>query len=62
VTGFHISRLNNFSTFSTSFYHRVNSEFEAAGRAVWDKKSGSNVSIEVGAKYALDKDTFAKVL
>jgi voltage-dependent anion channel protein 2 len=53
--------LNNFSTFSASYFHRVSADLEAGAKAVWDKKSvASNVALEVGGKYVLDKDAFAK--
>jgi hypothetical protein len=39
----------------------VDESVEAAGKAVWDKKAGSQVLIEVGAKYTADKDASIKV-
>jgi voltage-dependent anion channel protein 2 len=55
-------RLNAFSTFSASYFHRVNGLIEAGGKAVWDKKSQTSaVGIEVGAKYSLDRDAYLKV-
>ncbi|RUS22816.1 hypothetical protein BC937DRAFT_86676 [Endogone sp. FLAS-F59071] len=51
---------NSLSIFSASYYHRVSSEIEAAGKATWDSKSNNAVALEVGAKYKLDKDASAK--
>ncbi|KAL1923567.1 uncharacterized protein VTP21DRAFT_8547 [Calcarisporiella thermophila] len=51
----------NLSVFSASYYHRVSPTVEAGGRAVWDSKTAnSNVALEVGTKYFLDKDAFVK--
>jgi voltage-dependent anion channel protein 2 len=53
--------LNNFNTFSASYYHRVSSEVEAAAKAVYDTKSNhGGVLLEVGSKTVLDKDSFIK--
>ncbi|ORZ34892.1 eukaryotic porin/Tom40 [Catenaria anguillulae PL171] len=51
---------NKLDTFAGSYFHKVNKELEAGGRATWDRKSGANVSLELAAKYALDKDAFVK--
>ncbi|KAL1916293.1 uncharacterized protein VTP21DRAFT_5910 [Calcarisporiella thermophila] len=51
---------NNLNLFSASYYHRVNTQVEAGGRAVWDAKSNAAVALEVGTKYTLDKDAFVK--
>lgn len=51
----------SFSVFSGSYYHRVNAAVEAGGKAVWDSKANNQaVSIEVGTKYNLDRDTYVK--
>lgn len=51
----------NLSVFSASYYHKVNDRVDAGAKAAWDAKgSQSNVAIEVGTKYVLDKDTFVK--
>lgn len=43
--------LGNLSTFSASYYHRVNPDVEAGAKAIWDSKSTTNaVSLEVAAK------------
>ena len=43
--------LNNFNTFSASYYHRVSSDVEAAAKAVYDAKSHhGGVNLEVGSK------------
>lgn len=58
AAGFHapeyavtIHGLGNLSTFSASYYHRVNSDIEASARATYDSKGASNqVNLEVGTK------------
>ncbi|KAI3652563.1 hypothetical protein MP228_001988 [Amoeboaphelidium protococcarum] len=53
--------VNNFSTFQASYYHRVAADLEIGAKAAWDKKSAtSNVNLELGGKYAMDRDTFVK--
>jgi len=43
--------LNNFNTFSASYYHRVNADVEAGAKAVYDTKSThGGVALEVGVK------------
>ena len=43
--------LNNLSTFSASYYHRVNRDVEAGAKAVYDSKSThGGVALEVGSK------------
>ena len=43
--------LNNFNTFSASYYHRVNRDVEAGAKAVYDSKStNGGVVLEVGSK------------
>lgn len=57
---------NSFKVFSASYYHRINSDLEAGGKAVWDTKTVAGdkakapVNLEVGAKYYLDRDAFVK--
>ncbi|KAJ1341472.1 hypothetical protein BSLG_003900 [Batrachochytrium salamandrivorans] len=51
---------NKLSLFSASYYHRVNKEVEAGAKASWNKATDSSVAIEVGTKYALDRDAFLK--
>ncbi|KAI9183309.1 Mitochondrial porin [Blastocladiella emersonii ATCC 22665] len=51
---------NKFDTFAGSYYHKVNKDLEAGGRATWDRKAGANVNLELAAKFALDKDAFVK--
>ena len=47
--------LNNFNTFSASYYHRVSGEVEAAAKAVYDTKSNhGGVLLEVGSKTYVD--------
>ncbi|KAK3832114.1 MAG: eukaryotic porin/Tom40 [Linnemannia elongata] len=55
---------NSFKVFSASYYHRINSDLEAGGKAVWDAKAEKGpktpVALEVGAKLYLDRDAFVK--
>ncbi|KAF9165292.1 Mitochondrial porin [Actinomortierella ambigua] len=60
---------NSFKVFSASYYHRINADLEAGGKAVWDSKAApagegkaakSPVALEVGAKLYLDRDAFVK--
>ncbi|KAJ3224014.1 Mitochondrial porin [Clydaea vesicula] len=51
---------NMFGLFSFSYFHRVQPGLEAGARAHWNKSTDSAVSLEVGAKYALDLDSFVK--
>ncbi|CBX91959.1 hypothetical protein IAQ61_000166 [Plenodomus lingam] len=55
-----VTATNSLSVFSASYYQRVNPAVEAGARATWDSKSGSNVALEVAAKYMLDPASFAK--
>ncbi|KAL1994345.1 hypothetical protein VTN49DRAFT_3014 [Thermomyces lanuginosus] len=55
-----VTASNNLTLFTASYYHRVNSQVEAAAKATWDSKAGSNVGLEVAAKYRLDPSSFAK--
>jgi voltage-dependent anion channel protein 2 len=52
--------LGNLSTFSASYYHRVNPDVEAGAKAVYDTKATGAVSLEVGAKAYLDSAAFVK--
>ncbi|EJD50584.1 voltage-dependent ion-selective channel [Auricularia subglabra TFB-10046 SS5] len=53
--------LGNLSTFSASYYHRVNPDVEAGAKAIWDSKATtSTVSLEVAAKAYLDSASFVK--
>lgn len=56
-----ITATNNLSVFSAAYYHKVNQQVEAASKATWDSKSGSQVGLEVAAKYRLDPVSFAKL-
>ncbi|KAF9357923.1 Mitochondrial porin [Mortierella sp. NVP85] len=58
---------NSFKVFSASYYHRINGDLEAGGKAVWDTKHApagdkakSPVALEVGAKLYLDRNAFVK--
>ncbi|KAH9876315.1 hypothetical protein J1614_004194 [Plenodomus biglobosus] len=55
-----VTATNSLSVFSASYYQRVNPAVEAGARATWDSKSGSNVGLELAAKYKLDPASFAK--
>jgi voltage-dependent anion channel protein 2 len=52
--------LGNLSTFTASYYHRVNPDVEAGAKAVYDTKASGAVSLEVGAKAYLDSAAFVK--
>ncbi|KAF7729211.1 Mitochondrial porin [Apophysomyces ossiformis] len=51
---------NELSNFSASYYHRVNSDLEASGKASWNAKGNNAVALEVGAKLKLDSSAFVK--
>jgi len=51
---------NALNTFGVSYFHRVNKDVETGAKALWDRKTDSAVSVEVGTKYALDRDAFVK--
>ena len=53
--------INKCNGLEASYYQRVNSDTEVAVKALGNVKTVSDVSIEVGAKYALDADAFVKV-
>ncbi|KAK9474091.1 porin POR1 [Dipodascopsis tothii] len=55
-----ITATNNLSLFSASYYHKVNPAVEAGAKATWNSKSASQVSLEVGTKYAIDSNASAK--
>jgi voltage-dependent anion channel protein 2 len=53
--------LNNFKTFSASYYHRVSRDVEAGAKAVYDSKAThGGVALEVGTKTYLDNSAFVK--
>ncbi|PWN28996.1 putative mitochondrial porin [Jaminaea rosea] len=55
--------LGNLSTYSASYYHRVNADIEAGARATYDSKSATadnRVNLEVGTKTYLDDAAFVK--
>jgi voltage-dependent anion channel protein 2 len=56
-----VTATNSLSVFTASYYQRVNTAVEAGAKATWDSKSGSNVGLELAAKYKLDPASFAKV-
>ncbi|KAL0073418.1 eukaryotic porin/Tom40 [Phycomyces blakesleeanus] len=55
-----VQATNNLTHYAASYYHRVNSDIEASGKATWDSHSNKPVALEVGAKLLLDKTTFVK--
>ncbi|OAK95874.1 mitochondrial porin-like protein [Phaeosphaeriaceae sp. SRC1lsM3a] len=55
-----VTATNSLSVFTASYYQRVNTAVEAGAKATWDSKSGSNVGLELAAKYKLDPASFAK--
>jgi voltage-dependent anion channel protein 2 len=53
--------LNNFNTFSASYYHRVSRDVEAGAKAVYDSKSThGGVVLEVGSRTQLDQSSYIK--
>jgi len=53
--------LNNFKTFTASYYHRVGVDVEAGAKAVYDSKAThGGVALEVGTKTYLDNSAFVK--
>ncbi|KAF9013204.1 eukaryotic porin/Tom40 [Cyathus striatus] len=53
--------LNNWKTFSASYYHRVSKDVEAGAKAVYDSKAThGGVALEVGTKHYLDNSAFVK--
>ncbi|KAI9031523.1 eukaryotic porin/Tom40 [Phycomyces nitens] len=58
--GVAVHATNNLSNFAASYYHRVNSDLEASGKASWAAKSTNAVALEVGAKLKLDSSAFVK--
>lgn len=51
---------NNLSFYTASYYHRVNSNLEASGKAAWSTQKENAVALEVGAKLFLDNSAFVK--
>lgn len=52
--------LANLSVFHASYYHKVNRDVEAGAKAVFEPKSGKNLSLEVGTRAYLDNASFIK--
>ncbi|CDS02654.1 hypothetical protein LRAMOSA00059 [Lichtheimia ramosa] len=55
-----IHATNNLQSYVASYYHRINPELEASGKAMWDAQGSNVVVLEVGCKYQLDKSAFIK--
>lgn len=55
-----LTATNSLSVFTAAYYQKVNPAVEAGAKATWDSKSGSNVGLELAAKYKLDPASFAK--
>jgi len=56
-----IHGLQKFTTFSASYYHKVNADVEAGAKAIYNSKApNSNVALEVGVKSYLDRAAFVK--
>ncbi|CAG8580044.1 2796_t:CDS:2 [Acaulospora morrowiae] len=52
---------NSMAAYELLYYHRVQPNIEAGAKARWDTTSSdNNISMEVGTKYFLDRDTFVK--
>lgn len=56
-----VTATNSLKIFTASYYQKVNPAVEAGAKATWDSKAGSNVGLELAAKYKLDPASFAKV-
>ncbi|KAK4686929.1 voltage-dependent anion channel protein 2, partial [Tremellales sp. Uapishka_1] len=57
-----IHALQNLSTFSASYYHKVSKDVEVASKAVYNTKSTTgDVGVEVGLKHYLDNSSFYKI-
>jgi voltage-dependent anion channel protein 2 len=56
-----VTATDNLSVFAASFYQKVNSQVETGVKAAWNSKSGSQVGMELAAKYRIDPVSFAKV-
>jgi len=53
--------LQKMTTFSASYYHKVNADVEAGAKAIYNSKApSSNVAMEVGVKSYLDRAAFVK--
>jgi len=53
--------LENFNTYSASYYHRVSRDVEAGAKAIYNSKAAtSGINLEVGAKAYLDSAAFVK--
>jgi voltage-dependent anion channel protein 2 len=55
-----ITATNSLNVFAASYYQKVNPAVEAGAKATWDQKAGSNVGLELAAKYKIDTLSFAK--
>ncbi|ORY96807.1 eukaryotic porin/Tom40 [Syncephalastrum racemosum] len=55
-----VHALNNLNSYAASYYHRVNGDLEASGKASWDATGSNAVALEVGAKLKLDSSAFVK--
>ncbi|OAL48635.1 mitochondrial porin-like protein [Pyrenochaeta sp. DS3sAY3a] len=55
-----VTATNSLKVFTASYYQKVNPAVEAGAKATWDSKAGSNVGLELAAKYKLDPASFAK--
>lgn len=55
-----ITATSNLSVFAASYYHKVSSQVEASGKAVWDSKSSGQVGLEVASKFRHDPLSFTK--
>jgi len=58
--GVAVHATNNLNNYAASYYHRVNADLEASGKAAWDSKGSNAIGLEVGAKLKLDSTTFVK--
>ncbi|CDH50053.1 voltage-dependent ion-selective channel [Lichtheimia corymbifera JMRC:FSU:9682] len=55
-----VHALNNLNNYAVSYYHKVNPDLEASGKASCDASGSNAVALEVGAKLKLDSSAFVK--
>ncbi|KAF2461375.1 eukaryotic porin/Tom40 [Lineolata rhizophorae] len=55
-----VQATNSLSIFTASYYQMVNAQVEAGAKAAWDAKTSGPVGIELGGKYKIDPESFAK--
>ena len=56
-----VTATNNVSTFTASYFHKVNDQTQAGAKASYDNKNPGTVGLEVATKYQVDPMSFVKV-